>query len=200
MKRLLFAMAAVAGLALGAASGLPAADAAGIRLMNFTPGAFENVVTGGSAHYYLTYSLENGREDSARPKLRIELRTDTDKTYGDTYDAPTFEAVAKASRSDEARKSTTQICAADLAGGASVDGLAHFGRIDPNADELEVRVYGLWDPISRDRKGNVYSERRVLVLKYARQGDEYNRPDDPIRLVSRSEELEGEPVLLISAK
>ena len=81
-------------------------------------------------------------------------------------------------------KSTAKIRAAELAAGASVDGLANFGRIDPNADDLEVRVYGLFDPVWRDRKGNVYSERRVLVLTYGRQGDEYNRQDDPITLVS----------------
>ena len=80
-----------------------------------------------------------------------------------------------------------------------MDGLAHFGRIDPNADELEVRVYGLFDPVWRDRKGNVFSERRVLVLKYRRYGDEYNRPDDAISLVSTSQEVEGEPVLLTPA-
>ncbi len=199
MKRYLIAAAAVAGLVAGAVSAMPAADAAGIRLLNFQAGEFTNVIAGGSAHYYLTYTLSNSRDEASRPKLRLELRTDTDKTYGDHFDARTYAAVAKAARR-ESYPSSAKIRSADLAAGASIEGLAHFGRIDPNADALEVRVYGLFDPVWRDRKGNIFSERRVLVLQFKRQGDEYNRQDDPIALVSSSQEVEGEPVLLSSAK
>jgi hypothetical protein len=199
MKRYLIAAAAVAGLVAGAFSALPSASAAGIRLLNFQAGEFTSVVAGGNAHYYLTYTLDNARDEAVKPKLRVELRTDTDKTYGDHYDARTYEAAAKAAGSD-GYASAAKIRGTDLGGGSSVEGLAHFGRIDPNADELEVRVYGLFDPVWRDRKGNVYSERRVLVLSYQRQGDEYNRPDDAISLVSSSQEVEGEPVLLSAAE
>ena len=55
------------------------------------------------------------------------------------------------------------------------------------------------DPVTRDRKGNVFSENRVLVLNYRRYGDEYHRHDDAIKLVSTSEELEGEAVLIKAA-
>jgi hypothetical protein len=198
MKRYLFAAAAVAGLVAGVFSASPSADAGGIRLLNFEAGEFSNVVAGGNAHYYLTYSLTNPREEATQPKLRIELRTDTDKTYGDHFDARTSTAVAEETGNDDL-KPASKIRAESLDGGASVEGLAHFGRIDPNADGLEVRVYGLFDPIWRDRKGNIFSERRVLVLDYKRQGDEYNRQDDAIRLVSSSQETEGEAVLLSSA-
>jgi hypothetical protein len=199
MKRFLFAAAAVAGLVAGVASATQSADAAGIRLLNFEAGEFSNVVAGGGAHYYLTYSLTNPREEATRPKLRIELRTDTEMTYGDHFDARTSTAVAEVTGNDD-YKPASKIRAESLDGGAAVQGLAHFGRIDPNADGLEVRVYGLFDPVWRDRKGNVFSERHVLVLNYKRQGDEYNRQDDPIHLVSSSQETEGEPVLLSSAE
>jgi len=196
MKRYLIAAVAVAGLIAGAALSAPSADAAGLRLMNFKPGQFDNVISNRKASYYLTYTLENARDEAARPRLRIELRTETEETYGDHRRAPAAKAVAKALKKDGGYKSAVQIRAADLAAGASVDGLAQFGRIDPNADYLEIRVYGLYDPVTRDRKGNLYSENRVLVLNYRRYGDEYNRQDDAIKLVSTAEVLEGEPVLL----
>lgn len=195
MKRYLIAAAAVAGLVAGVVAATPSADAAGLRLLDFQAGRFSNVITGGKASYYLTYTLANSRDEATRPKLRIELRTETDKTYGDHYDSRAYTAAAEAN-DHEGYVSAAKIRSADMAAGASADGLAHFGRIDPNADFLEVRVYGLFDPVWRDRKGNVYSERRVLVLQYRRYGDEYNRPDDPITLVSTSQEVEGEPVLL----
>jgi len=196
MKRYLIAAAAVAGLVAGAFSAVPNADAGGIRLMNFQAGEFTSVIAGGGAHYYVTYSLENARDEATTPKLRIELRTETDKTYGDHFDARTTEAVTEAAGDDADYLSAAKIRASELAADASVDGLAHFGRIDPNADDLEVRIYGLFDPVWRDAKGNVFSERRVLVLTYQRRGDEYSRPDDAISLVSTSQEVEGEPVLL----
>ena len=199
MKRYLIAVAAVAGLFAGAVAAPPPAAAAGIRLLDFAPGEFTNVVTGGAAHYYLTYTLTNGREEATRPKFRIELRTETDKTYGDHFDGGIHEAVAQET-DHEGYRSAAKIRAGDLDAGASAEGLANFGRIDPNADDLQVRVYGLFDPVWRDRKGNVYSERRVLVLEFRRYGDEYNRPDDPIRLVSTSQEVEGEPQLLRAAQ
>ncbi len=196
MKRLLFAAAAAVCVAAGALCPATDADAAALRLFNFHAGAFDNAVTGGAAHYYLTYTLENAGSEARKPPLRIELRTETSKTYGDHAHGATSAAAQKAQDHDAAYKSASEIRSADLGAGAKVDGLAHFGRIDPNADDLEVRVYGLWDPVVRDRKGRAWSERRVMVLKYRRIGDEYNRQDDPIKLVSTSNELEGEPVLL----
>ena len=106
MKRFLFAAAAVVGLIAVAATSAPSADAAGLRLMNFNPGSFDNVIHNGSAQYYLTYSLENAREEAARPKLRIELRTETDKTYGDSFSA----AVAERASGGPGGVSTSRFC------------------------------------------------------------------------------------------
>ncbi len=200
MKRILFSAVAVVGLIAVAGMSAPSADAAGIRLMNFTAGEMDNAISNGQASYYLTYTVENARDEAARPKLRVEVRTETDKTYGDRYDAAASKAAAAANKQKGGYSSTTQIRGADLAAGASKDGLAQFGRIDPNADYLEVRVYGLFDPITRDPKGNLYSENRVLVLNYRRYGDEYNRQDDAITLVSTKEILDGDPVLLQAAE
>lgn len=200
MKRYLIAAAAVAGLVAGVVSAAPSADAGGIRLLNFQPGELTSTITAGASHYYLTYSLANPADEARRPRLRIELRTETEKTYGDHYDARVFEAAAKDQDKEGGYTSSASLRSEDLAAGASADGLANFGRIDPNADELTVRVYGLFDPIWRDKKGNVYSERRVLVLKYRRYGDEYSRHLDRITLQSTTEEVEGEPVLLVPSE
>jgi hypothetical protein len=199
MKRYLIAAAAVAGLVAGAVSATPSADAAGLRLLDFEAGEFSNVVAGGSTHYYLTYTLKNNRDEASQPKVRIEVRTETDRTYGDHHDARVAEAVAEATGNDGLH-SGAKIRGAEIASGASTEGLANFGRVDPNADELQVRVYGLFDPVWRDRKGNVYSERRVLVLNFRRYGDEYSRHEDAITLLSTTQEVEGEPQLLSSAE
>ncbi len=191
MKRILIATAAAAALFGAVALAPESADAAGRWRINFTPGEMANVISGGKASYYMTYSVKNASGSARKAPIRIELRTETKKTYGDHYDAGTSRAVAK--DEGKVRHSTRAIRSTELADSGAADGLASFGRIDPNADELEVRVYGLWDPIVRDKRGRTFAERRVLVLKYKRSGDEYNRPSDTITFVSRAEEVEGEP-------
>ena len=195
MKRFFHAAAAVLVLAAGAVLAVPNADAKGLRLFDFKPGEFANVVTGGSARYHLAYTLTNAGEEARKPAVRVELRTETDKTYGDHFDAAAAKLAADAAGRETPYQSSAQIRRSDLEGGASIDRLEQIGRIDPNADEHEVSVYVLSDPIERTTKG-VFSERRVLVLKFSRAGDEYDRQDDPIRLVSSKEELEGEPTLI----
>jgi hypothetical protein len=85
-----------------------------------------------------------------------------------------------------------------VAAGASVQCVANFGSLDPNADEFDVRVYGLWDPVVRTRQGRVYKESRILVMHFTRKGDEYGRNEDRIRLDDKREEVEGELVELYS--
>lgn len=201
----------VAGAAIVASAALIATDSAahsacagGRELVKFSKGSVQAVFAGssgkGATNYVLDYKLTNAVSDAVKPGIRLELRTETGKTFGDVYDTATWRAAKAALGRKDDPSSAASIRGADLAAGASVDGLANFGAIDGNADKFDVRVYGLWDPVYRDRQGRTWSETRVLVLSYSRSGDEYDRQLDPIRLESSKEELEGEPVQLHVAK
>jgi hypothetical protein len=192
MKRLLYALTAAAVVAACGLFATEPATAAGRWRLDFTPGQMGNVIVGGRAHYYMTYSLSNASGSDRMPALRIAVETETNKTYRDHTDFAVSKAAARAMRK-KSLASTNTIRRTKLADGDSVDGMAQFGRIDPNADELTVKVYGLWDPVVRDKKGRVWSERRVLVCSYRRSGDEYDRPADAITLVKTSQAVEGEP-------
>ncbi len=193
--RTALAVMAAAAITVAAVLASPSADAGDRWRLDFEAGDLAAIVAGGSPHYYMQYTVTNGTDAARKPRIRLEVQTETGKSHGDHYDGATSRAVAK--RAGKASlDSTLRIRRRDLDAGASAGALAHFGRIDPNADKFEVRVYGLWDPVYRDRRGIAWSERRVLVLKYARTGDEYRRHEDPIRFVGKSEEVEGEPVKL----
>ena len=195
MKRILIAAVSVVAVAATAFVAYPQADAAARWRLDFEPGELKVIVAGGSPHYYLPYTVKNGTDAARAPRIRLALETETGKTHGDHFDGATFKAVARKTHVDSI-DSTLRLRTKELGAGASGSAMAQFGRIDPNADNFEVRVYGLWDAIVRDRRGVVWSERRVLVLKYARTGDEYRRHEDPIRFVSKSQEVEGERVKL----
>lgn len=184
-----------AGLLLG-----PSADAGGRRLVRFEAGTLQSVISGAGArkstNYVLDYKVTNETKDAVRPRIRLEIRTETGKTHGDAHDGPTAAAAAKAMHQKSPPPSTAQVRAADLASGASAPGLACFGTVDPHARVLEVRVYGLNDRVYRDRQGRVFAENRVLVLTYDRPGDEFDRHLDTIKLRDVREVVDGEPVHL----
>jgi hypothetical protein len=191
------ALAAVSAALLAA----PAASAGGGRArFDFAPGGMDVAITGhgrNAARYYLTYTLTNPMDEARTPRLYLEVKTDTNKTYGDFADAAVVKAASKATKT-AGIKATADLRGAELPAGGTVSGVANFGNIDPNADDITVRVHGLWDPIIRTRQGKVLKETRILVLKFERHGDEYDRPMDPIKLVSTSQEVEGEVVELYS--
>jgi hypothetical protein len=197
------AVAIVAAAASTAVQGGRDAVAGGHRLVDLTRGALRPVFSSGpvgrgATNYVLDYKVSNAVGRPVKPTLRFELRTETGRTYGDSYDAHTFRSATKLLGLKSEPSSTASIRAAELAADGSVAGLANFGAVDPNADDLEVRVYGLWDPVYRDRFGRTWTETRVLVLTYSRRGDEYDRQYDALRLVSAKETLDGEPVQLVT--
>lgn len=200
MRRRILRVAVVAlGLLAVATVGESDVEAGARWRFKFDAGTFANVVTkatkGGKAQYYLSYKVTNSSTDARKPRIRIELHTDTKKVYRDRYDARVFKKVAKAA-GKKSISSTFGLRKSDLGAGASAEGLACFGPIDPHADKLTVRIYGLWDPVFRDKKGRTFSERRVLVLTFDRPGDEYRRSEDKITYKGSKEEVEGEPTLL----
>lgn len=195
--------AATVAAAIAATFTTPSAEAAAGRArLDFQQGDMSVVIVGNgrdAANYFVDYTLSNPTDEARTPRLYLELRTDTNKAYGDRPSAAVVRAASKAAKGADV-KSTASLRAAPIPAGQSVRGVANFGAVDPNADDLTVRVYGLWDPVIRTRNGKVLRENRVLVLKYARRGDEYDRPMDPISFVSRKEEVEGEPVELYSTR
>jgi hypothetical protein len=203
MNRRLLVSAATAALfgAVAAVSFAPAAGAGGGRSrLEFVPGEMTVAITGhgrSAASYYLPFTLKNPMDEAIAPRIYLEVKTETGKTYGDRPDHKVIKAAQKSLKTKDL-KTTLELRAQELAAGGSSQAVANFGAIDPNADDLTVRVYGLWDPIVRTRQGKVYSEKRVLVLEFARYGDEYDRPMDPIKLKSSKEVLEGDPAELYS--
>jgi len=200
-RKLLVATIAAALLGGGAAAltAVSSARAAGGRPhLEFAPGEMSVAITGhgrDAASYYLPYALKNPMDEAIAPRIYIEARTETNKTYADRPDHKVVAAAEKALKTKDL-KTTIEVREQELAAGGSVQAIADFGNIDPNADDITVRVYGLWDPIVRTSNGKVFSEKRVLVLRFGRQGDEYDRPMDPIKLKSSKEEVEGDPVEL----
>jgi hypothetical protein len=191
--------ALVAGVA-AASLGQEARAGGGRARLDFVPGGMDVAVTGhgrNAARYYLTYTLSNPMDEARTPRLYLEVSTDTGKKYGDFADAAVVKAASRSTR-NAGLKSTAELRNGEIAAGGSATGIANFGNIDPNADDITVRVSGLWDPIIRTRQGKVFKETRVLVLKFERHGDEYDRPMDPIHLVSTSQEVVGEVVELYS--
>ncbi len=62
--------------------------------------------------------------------------------------------------------------------------MAIFHDLDPEMDRMDVRIYGLVDPV--DDRGTVrYVERKALSLKYERLGDEYRHTEDRLRLMKK---------------
>jgi hypothetical protein len=200
-KHLLWSFAA---LLVAAAAWLlpssPAGAAGGRARFDFTPGEMSVAFVGtgrSAASYYLPYKVANPMDAARTPRLHLEVKTETGKTYGDFGDARVVAAAEKALKTS-GLKTTSGLRAQEIAAGGAADAVANFGAIDPNADDITVRVYGLWDPIVRTKQGKVFKETRVLVLQFSRIGDEYDRPMDPIKLVSKKEEVEGELVELYS--
>ena len=179
---------AIAGLAVGALLGLAAAGvAAGLRwelgLKAATPtwvkiqGAGDRTTIA----WYMLYDVENRTGETRKPVVRVEIRTDTDKTFGDTGDPLTISAVKK-------EKEIKDLCtAADLRGGLE-DGkaakcIATFGDLDKYAKKLELRLYGLCDPVTMVKGKEVY-ETRYWQVKYERKGDEFGRTEDSWKQIS----------------
>lgn len=205
MKRLLaITAAALLGAVLLLAPTVESVSAGALRKFDLRPQGMDDVIAmvggKGEARYYLKYRLANVSGEEQTPRIKVVLTTDTGKRYVDHFDAAVMKSLKAHDGSGQAPATAAALRKEAMPADGHSEGVAVFGAIDPNADDLQVRVYGLWDPIIRDRKGRKYIERRVLVLDYARSGDEYERHLDPIRLVDSSVDVEGAPVEIPRAR
>ena len=131
--------------------------------------------------WLMTYQVENKSGAARKPSVRAELRTDTSKTFGDSGDPLTVKAA-------KTKTGTKDLCtAADLRAGIedgkTVACVATFGAVDDLAKKIELRVYGLMDPVSMVKGKQVYEE-KYWQAKYERKGDEFGRTEDAWKLVS----------------
>jgi hypothetical protein len=171
---------AVAGLAAGVLLGA-AAVAGGLRWeLGFkceTPTWVKVTGTGekASIEWYMLYDVENKTGETRKPALRAEIRTDTGKTFADTVDPLTIAAVKK--KGDEKELSTSADLRNGIDDGKKLRCIATFGHVDDYAKKLELRVYGLCDPVTQVKGKEVY-EVRYWQVKYERKGDEFNRTED----------------------
>ncbi len=130
--------------------------------------------------WYMSYSLSNASGAARKPMVRVELRTDTDKVYGDNGDARVVAAVKKAT-GDKSLVTAFDV-ARGIGDGDTVKCVASFGEVDNMAHAAELRVYGLMDAIDTVA-GKKYREVRYWRVKYQRKGDEFRRTEDKWKAV-----------------
>ncbi len=125
--------------------------------------------------WYMSYAVENKTGAARKPAVRAELRTDTAKTFIDNGDPLVIAAVKKS-------LDVKELCTASdlhkgIEDGAKVSCVATFGDVDKYAKKIELRVYGLCDPVTMV-KGKEVFEVRYWSVKYERKGDEFGRTED----------------------
>jgi hypothetical protein len=125
--------------------------------------------------WYMLYTVENKTGAARKPVVRAELRTDTSKTFGDGGDPLVIAAVKKAL--DVKELSTASDLHKGIEDGAKASCIATFGDVDKYAKKIELRVYGLMDPVTTVKGKEVY-EVKYWSVKYERKGDEFNRTED----------------------
>lgn len=131
------------------------------------------------------------------PKLRffISLYTETDKSYNDISSSLIRNMAER--RLHKKLLTVSDIASADLTEGETVDGVAIFQDVDPEADKFEIRVMGLGKRIVPSyypghilKAGLPYKAklRKALRFAYERPGDAATRAAAKVTLVSRTNE------------
>jgi len=139
--------------------------------------------------WYQTVKLTNNTDDAIPLKVKMVGKTDSKKTYRGTIDPIAKKALEK--KTGKKYKSATGIFKGKLASKKSLDAVVFYGKMDAEWDKLVVRVSGLVDPIDKV-DGKIFFEKKLLVLTYARPGDEFERTKDEVKFKGSKWELEGE--------
>lgn len=131
--------------------------------------------------WYMTYRVENATGAARKPAVRATLLTDTGREFPDSGDPLTVRAAReKTGLKDLATAASLRDGIED---GKKVTCVAAFGQVDNHAKKMEVRVYGLMDPVTTV-KGKQVNEVIYWSAKYERRGDEFGRTEDPWKLLS----------------
>lgn len=139
--------------------------------------------------WYMTYQVENKTGSARKPAIRAELLTDTKKTFRDNADPLVIKAAKKAL--DVTEISTAGDLKKGIEDGATVKCVATFGEVDNEAKRLELRVYGLMDPVTMVKGKEVFEVKYWQVI-YERKGDEFGRTEDAWKAVSSGWKTEEE--------
>jgi len=131
--------------------------------------------------WYMTYEVENRTGGTRQPAVRAVLLTDTNKQIGDCGCPLTLKAVKAKTGAKE--YGTASDLRKGIEDGKKASCLATFGPVDDLAKRIELRVYGLMDPVTMVKGKQIYEE-RYWSAKYERKGDEFGRTEDPWKLVS----------------
>jgi hypothetical protein len=135
------------------------------------------------------YTVENKTGATRKPAVRAEMHTDTAKKFPDTGDVLAIKAMKKKLQVDELGTAVDLL--KGIEDGKSARCVATFGAVDDRAKKLELRIYGLHDPLHMV-KGKQVHEIRYWRVKYERSGDEFGRTEDAWKTIS-SEWVTEEP-------
>lgn len=129
----------------------------------------------------MCYTVENKSGETRKPAVRAEIRTDTDKKFLDNNDVLAVKAMKKKLQVDELATAVDLL--KGIEDGKSLRCVATFGTLDDHARKMELRIYGLHDPITMV-KGKQVHEIRYWRVKYERTGDEFGRTEDEWKTLS----------------
>lgn len=138
---------------------------------------------------------EQLKRDTQRLRLRVSLHTNTGETYYDLSN-PVVRNLAEKRLEIQGYKTLLELSKTKLKPDETVHAMAVFPAIDPEADELEVRIQGFgrvvpaYFPGYLLKRGAHYEPRlrKVRRFLYARPGDPLRRETDPIKLVAKRDE------------
>ncbi len=180
---------ALLGIAVAALVAVSSAAAAAalrwkLGLKHDTPSWVRVPAEGGKTRvaWYMTYAVENRTGEERKPTLRIEIRGPKDAVYRDSCDAAIKAATEKKTGAKDLA-TASDLRKDGVADGASKSCVATFSDVDDHADALELRIYGLMDPVDVVQ-GKRFNDIRYWQVKYERKGDEFRRAEDPWKAVS----------------
>ena len=174
-------------------------------VLKFKPNALRMItprtgVAKGRVYWYLLYTVENPSDEDREIYVSISASSDRKKEYGDLFLPSVERAIEKKEKAklwgktDEFKiiskrdPSDAQFHYVTLKAGEKRRSVAVFNRLDPNANDITIRVKGLSNEVrpATDADGVAVLEHRVRVLKYKRPGDEFAITRDSFKLTSEN--------------
>ncbi len=156
-------------------------------------GARGDTIQEGRLYWYLPYTLENKGEKEAKFFVTVRAKSEKGRRYSDLALPAVEKKVEKLEKKklfsktdlleNKERLGAYQV----FPSGKKEECVAIFNPIDPEADIITIEVHGLVDDLEiKELPGGGYNvTERVLVLTYARPGDEFYTSLDAFEFKSR---------------